>query len=112
MHSPQQLLGTVPQPLGQAVASGGQEELAVHGAELPLHAGYRLQQPEPGDIDGTKFGPWVPSTAGVAVLAPGWERFPACPGDFPLRLCTHSRELPGSLRENILFLKSIQVSCN
>lgn len=37
MHSPHQLLSTVPQPLGQAVASRGQEEMAVHGAELPLH---------------------------------------------------------------------------
>lgn len=40
MHSPHQLLSPVPQLLGQAVASRGQEELAVHGAELPLHVGH------------------------------------------------------------------------
>lgn len=73
MHSPHQLLGTVPQPLGQAVAGGGQEELAVHGAELPLHVGHCLQQPEPGDTDGAEFSAWVPSAAGTAMLSPRWE---------------------------------------
>lgn len=106
MHSLHELLGTVPQPLGQAVAGRSQEELAVHRAELPLHVGHCLQQPEPGDRDAAEFGLWVPSTAGTATL------LPACPGDFPLLSHTHSRELPGSVRENILFLKSTQVFCN
>lgn len=112
MQSPHQLLGTVPQPLGQAVASGGQEELAIHRAELPLHVGHCLQQPEPGDTDGAEFGPWVPSAIETAVPPPRLGKVPACPGDFPWPPHTHSRELPGSLRENILFLKSAQVFCN
>lgn len=112
MDSPHQLLGTVPQTLGQAVASRGQEELAVHGAELPLHVGHCLQQPEPGDTDGAEFGPWDPSTAGTAMLPLQLGKVPACPGDFPWPPRTHSRELPGSLRENILLLKSTQAFCN
>lgn len=112
MHSPHQLLGTVPQPLGQAVAGRGQEELAVHRAELPLHVGHCLQQPEPGDMNGTEFGPWVRSNAGTAVPSPRLGKVPACSGDFPWPPCTHSRELPGSLRENILFFKSTQEFCN
>lgn len=64
------------------------------------------------DTDGTEFGPWAPSIAGTAMLPRGLGKVPACPRDSPWPPCTHSRELPGSLRENILFLKSTQVFCN
>lgn len=98
--SPHQLLGTVPQALRQALAGGAEEELAVHGAELPLHRAQSLQQPGPGDKGDTLL---------VCVLhsreIPGGCRHPPPPR-------THSRLLPGSLREKILFLNSTQAFCN
>lgn len=98
--SPHQLLGTVPQALRQALAGGAEEELAVHGAELPLHRAQSLQQPGPGDE-----GDPLLACGQHSRENPGGCRHPPPPR-------THSRLLPGSLRENILFLNSTQAFCN
>lgn len=66
--SPHQFLGSVPQALGQAVAGGGEEELAIYRAELSLHSAQHMQQPK-----------WEGSSFGVCIQAEQGSHIPQLP---------------------------------